>query len=44
MRDKRDGLPKKMKNLPVQKYTGFLDENIDWLERNWQVGTKIGIR
>jgi len=32
-----------MKNLLVQKHTGFLDEIIDWLERNWQVGTKRGI-
>ena len=33
-----------MKNLPVLKHTGFLDEIMDWLERNWQVGTNIGIR
>jgi hypothetical protein len=44
MKDKRDSLPKNMKNLPVQKHTDFLDEIIDWLERNWQVGTKIGFR
>ena len=35
MKHKRDSLSKNMKNLPVRKHTGFLDEIIDWLERNW---------